>query len=117
MNGVMVVGLFGSKGDADNARHRLVSEGVAEDAIAEHVLSETASPPHSMDAELSTLQADPFFWFMGNLRQDYARYIHNGETAVLVRVPSRLKAEAITALLGMFDPLRVDVHDEPVRTS
>ena len=108
MASLMVVGLFGSKGDADNAHHRLHTEGVAESAISEQVLHEISPPPHSMDAEFETLKADPFFWLLGNLRRDYARYIHNGETVVCVNVPSRQEADAIASILEMFEPVKVE---------
>ena len=108
MAGLTVVGLFGCKGDADNAHNRLHTEGVAESAISEQVLHEISPPPHSMDAEFETLKADPFFWFLGNLRRDYARYIHNGETVVCVNVPSREEATAIASILEMFEPVKVE---------
>ncbi len=107
---VMVVGLFGSKGGADNAHHRLHTEGVAERDIVEKVLSEISPPPHSMDAEFEMLKLDPFFWFMGDLRRDYAGYIRNGETVLCVKVPSRKEATAVASILRMFEPMRVDVR-------
>lgn len=109
-DGVTVVGLFGSKGGAENARHRLVTEGVAESDMTERVLSEISEPPPSMDAEFDTLKVDPFFWFMGDIRRDYAEYIRNGETVILVKVPSRQEADAVVAILEMFEPLRVDLR-------
>jgi len=115
MTGVMVVGLFGSKGDADNAHRRLHTEGVSESVITEQVLHEISPPPHSMDAELATLKADPFFWFLGDLRRDYARYIHNGETVVCVNVPSQEEASAIADILEMFEPTKVEFRDPDAR--
>ncbi len=38
-----------------------------------------------MDPELLTLSLDPFFWFLGDLKEDYAKYITNGESAVVSR--------------------------------
>lgn len=110
MASVMVVGLFGSKGDADNAHHRLHTEGVAESAITEQVMHEISPPPRSMDAEFASLKADPFFWFLGDLRRDYARYIHNGETVVCVNVPSREEADAIADIMEMFEPVKVELR-------
>lgn len=112
MAGVTVVGLFGSKGGADNAYHRLQTEGIAASDMVEQVLSETSPPPATMEPEFQALSVDPFFWFMGDLTHDYAGYIRNGETVILVKAPTRRDATTIATILQLFDPLRVDFREE-----
>jgi hypothetical protein len=62
-----------------------------------------------MEPELETLSLDPFFWFLGDLKEDYVGYITNGETAVVVEVPNDGQAEAARSILEMFDPERIDI--------
>jgi len=46
-----VVGLFRARGQAENARNRLKTEGVAEDRMALKVLKETAPVPPATQLE------------------------------------------------------------------
>jgi len=105
----VVVGLFESKGEAENAGHRLVSEGIPKGDISVKMLRRTGPVPKTMEPELETLSLDPFFWFLGDLKEDYAGYITNGETAVVVEVPNDGQAAAARSILEMFEPERVDI--------
>lgn len=103
-----IVALFSSKGEAENAQHRLISEGAAARTVTLQVLKEIGPVPDSMDPEWTFLKLDPFFWFLGNLKEDYAQYIRNGETALSVEVRSDDEAEEVISILEAFQPIRVD---------
>jgi hypothetical protein len=113
MAGKLVIGLFESKGEAENVRHRLEKEGVASGDISERVLRDTAPPPTTMEPELAPFGADPFVGFFGgDLHERYAEYIRNGETLLMVKAPSDAQAEAVASILALYEPLRVDVQAE-----
>ncbi len=101
-----IMGLFHSKGIAEDACNRLRTEGVPDSHVALQVLHDTAPVPPVVDAELAALTVDPMIW--GNVRENYVDYIKNGETAVLVRVESELEAEVATDVLRMFEPVVVE---------
>ena len=66
-----VVGLFRARGQAENARNRLKTEGVSEDRIVLKVLKETAPVPPATQLVLDTLSTlDPFFAILGALRHN-----------------------------------------------
>lgn len=109
----IVVGVFESKGEAENASHRLVSEGIPEQDVSVRVLRATGPVPHTMEPELKSIQIDPFFWFLGGLTDHYLDLITNGETAVCVEVRQDDQAEAAASILMMFEPQRVDVVTLP----
>lgn len=110
-----VVGLFRARGQAENARNRLKTEGVPEDQLVLKVLKETAPVPPATQLELDTMSTlDPFFALLGGLRHEYVTYIRNGETALMVRGLAADEVEDISRILGFFDPLRVDVIPERV---
>ena len=108
-----VVGLFRARGQAENARNRLKTEGVAEDRMVLKVLKETAPVPPATQLELDTLSTlDPFFALLGGLRHEYVSYIRNGETVLMVRGSTGDDVEDVARILRFFDPLRVDVISE-----
>jgi hypothetical protein len=108
-----VVGLFRARGDAENARNRLKTEGLSsEDRMVLKVLKETAPLPPSTQEELDTLSLDPIFDILGGLRHDYVRCIRNGETALMVRGLTDDAVEDVARTLRFFDPLRVDLIAE-----
>ncbi len=109
----IVVGLFPTRGDAENASSRVVSEGAAQDDVVVQTLRDTAPVPDAMDPELKTLSLDPFFWFLGDLKDDYVGELVNGETAVCVMVHSAEEEEGTVATLRMFEPKRIDVVNPP----
>jgi hypothetical protein len=103
----IVVGLYESKGYAQDARNRLKTEGVPESDISLVVLHETGPVPSTMEPELAMMEADPLI--LGNVRETYARFIKNGETAVLVRAARDEDAQFATDVLSLFAPLVVEV--------
>jgi len=110
MAATVVTAVFGSKGEAENASHRLVSEGFAKDAIGIRVLKEVSKPPITMDPELDTLKLDPFIGLLGDVHK-YASYIRNGETLLIVNAAAPDKAERAAALIREFVPEHVEVHE------
>src|SRR5947207_16017172 len=81
-----VVGLFESKGIAEDAVNRLKYEGVPATNVFVLVMHETtAGVPAAMTPELAALEVDPFV--VGNVRETYAPFIHK-------RRDSRVRARA-----------------------
>ena len=79
----MVVGLFHSHGIAEDARNRLKTEGVPASEVALRVLEPIGAVPPTMEPELEALSVDPLVF--GNVRDTFAGFIRNGETAVFAR--------------------------------
>lgn len=104
-----VIGLFHSRGIAEDAVNRLRTEGVPDRHVALRMLRETTEVPPVVDAELSALTVDPLMW--GNVRENYVDYISNGETVVMVYAETPLEAEVATDVLKMFDPMLVELVD------
>ena len=110
----IVVGLYRSKGIAEDAVNRLRTEGVPDRAVSLALLKQTAPPPPTVQAELAALSADPMI--LGNVRDSYARFIRNGETVVLVHAEDADEAQLAADVLRLFDPLAVDVLDARPRS-
>jgi hypothetical protein len=102
----LVVGLFPASGVALDAYHRLHTEGFPEDRLAYRVLKEVGPPPMSVQAELRMLQIDPVV--VGDAQHTFARFIHNGETAVFAQVDTDEEATAAADILALYAPLAVD---------
>jgi hypothetical protein len=95
-----VVGLFRARGQAENARNRLKTEGVSEDRIVLKVLKETAPVPPATQLELDTLSTlAPFFAILGALGHEYVSYIRNGETALMVHGLTSDEVEDVARIL------------------
>jgi hypothetical protein len=103
----IVVGLYESKGYAQDARNRLKTEGVPENMISLVVLHDIAPVPRTMDPELAMLEADPLV--LGNVRDTFARFIKNGETAVLVRAETDEDVLFAHDVLALYAPLAIEV--------
>jgi hypothetical protein len=103
----LVVGLFHSSGIAEDARNRLKTEGVADREIALRVLKPAASLHPTADPELEALSVDPLTF--GNVQENFARYIRNGETVVCVRAASDEQAEFAADTLRQYEPITIDV--------
>jgi hypothetical protein len=102
-----VLALFDSKGLADDAGGRLVTEGVAAEDVAVRVLHEIAPIPPKMNSELAALDADPFVW--GNARETFARFIRNGETVVSVRARTEAAAQFAIDTLQQYVPRAIEI--------
>ena len=103
-----VVGLFESKGIAEDAVNRLKTEGVPAREISLRVLHETtAGVPATMTPEIEALEVDPFV--IGDVRESYAPYIHNGETALFVRTRDEAEVDLAVATIRLFAPVKIRV--------
>ena len=103
----LVIGLFHSSGIAEDAVHRLITEGVAPRDIAHRVLKEVGPVPPTLQPELAALEVDPLV--IGNARQSFARFIRNGETAVFVRALSDEQVEFASDVLKLYLPITIEV--------
>jgi hypothetical protein len=102
-----VVGLFPSKGIAEDACNRLRTEGVPARDIALQVLRQTA-PTREVETvadELEALAVDPLV--IGNTTENFAPYIRNGETAVFVRAYSEADVELASGTIRQYAPIRI----------
>lgn len=113
MTNRIVVAVFESLGEAENASHRLLSEGVAEIDISVRLLRLKGPVPQTMEPELATIRIDPFFWFLGSLTDAYLQEISNGETAVSVETRDQHESDVAESVLRMFKPKRVDIVTPP----
>lgn len=103
-----VIGLFESKGIAEDACNRLKFEGVPAPNISLLLLHEVASPvPATVQDELAGLSIDPLI--VGDVRDSYAPYIRNGETALFVNTHSEDEATLATGILKLYAPLRIRI--------
>lgn len=103
----LVIGLFPSSGIAEDAVHRLITEGVAPQDIAHRVLKEAGPVSALLQPELAALEVDPLV--IGNARESFVRFIHNGETAVFVRVVDDEQVEFATDVLKLYLPITIEV--------
>ena len=103
----LVIGLFHSSGIAEDAVHRLITEGVAPRDIAHRVLKETGPVLPVLQPELAALDVDPLV--IGNARQSFVRFIRNGETAVFVRAVDDEQVEFATDVLKLYLPMTIEV--------
>lgn len=103
----LVIGLFHSSGIAEDAVHRLITEGVSPREIAHRVLKETGPIPRVMEPELAALDVDPLV--LGNARASFAQYIRNGETAVFVRALTDEQVEFAADVLKLYVPITIEV--------
>jgi hypothetical protein len=102
-----VVGLFPSKGIAEDSCNRLRTEGVPAQNIALLVLRQTA-PTREVETvadELEALAVDPLV--IGNTSETFAPYIRNGETAVFVRTYSEADVELASGTIRQYAPIRI----------
>ena len=106
MSEQLVVGLFQSSGIALDAHHRLRTEGVPASRLAHRVLNEIAPPPPTVQAELAALQVDPMV--LGDVRNSFLKFIHNGETAVFVSVADNDEANFAADILKLYAPLAIE---------
>lgn len=109
----LVIGLFHSGGIADDAVHRLITEGYPRRDIARRVLKEVGPVPATSEPELEALQVDPLV--IGNARETFVRFIRNGETAVFVRAMTDEQVEFATDIMKLYVPITIDVVPLPER--
>ena len=102
-----VVGLFESKGIAEDAINRLRYEGVPEGHIFPMLIRETAPLPAADSPAIDALSVDPLV--VGNVRETFAPFIRNGETAVYVRAHSEDEVDLAVATIRQYAPVKLRV--------
>lgn len=108
MAGQLVVGLYESRGYAQDAHNRLHTEGVPWSEMALIVIHDIAPlPEHIRKEELAALAVSPLV--LGDVENTFAQYIKNGETAVIVSAPTAVDVEFATDILSLYDPLAIEV--------
>jgi hypothetical protein len=103
----LVIGVSPSSGIAEDAVHRLITEGVAPRNIAHRVLKEVGPIPPTLEREIAALELDPLV--IGNIREGLAQFIRNGETAVFVEAQTDEEAEFAAATLKHYAPITIEV--------
>lgn len=103
----LVVGLFHSSGIAEDAVHRLITEGVAPRNIAHRVLKEVTPIPPTLQPEVAALEVDPLV--IDNARQTFARFIRDGETAVFVQAQTDEEVEFAATTIKQYAPITIEV--------
>ena len=103
-----VVGLFESRGIAEDAFNRLKTEGVPAENISILLLHEFASPvPQAVKPELEGLSVDPLI--LGDVRETYAPFIRNGETALFVKTSTEADIDFAAGVIKLYAPMRIRV--------
>ena len=103
----IVVGLYESKGFAQDARNRLHTEGVPLGDMSLVVIHDISPVPSSTQSELAALAVDPLI--LGDVEKTFARFIKNGETAVIVNAATAVDVEFATDIMALYDPLSIEV--------
>jgi hypothetical protein len=102
-----VVGLFESRGIAEDAVNRLRYEGVPDGNIFPMLLRETAPLPAAVSPAIEALSVDPLV--VGNVRETFAPFIRNGETAVFVRTQSEDEIDLAVGTIRQYAPIKIRV--------
>ncbi len=102
-----VVGLFESNGIAEDAINRLRYEGVPDSDIFAMLLRETAPLPGAAAPAVEVLSVDPLI--LGHVRETYAPFIRNGETAVFVRAQSEAEVDLAIDTIRQYAPIKIKV--------
>ena len=102
-----VVGLFESKGIAEDAINRLRYEGVPDGNIFPMLIRETAPLPAAVSPAVEALSVDPLV--VGNVRETFAPFIRNGETAVFVRTHSEDEIDLAVGTIRQYAPIKIRV--------
>ena len=103
-----VVGLYESRGYAQDARNRLHTEGVPHSEMSLVVIHDIAPVPQATrDTELAALSVSPLI--LGDVETTFARFIKNGETAVIVSAETEVDVEFVTDILTLYDPLAIEI--------
>jgi hypothetical protein len=102
-----VVALFESKGIAQDACNRLRTEGVKLADISLVLLRETAPLSAAMEPPFGAMSVGSHI--VGNVRESFALFIRNGETAVFVRTESEAGIDLAVDTIRQYAPLRIRV--------
>jgi hypothetical protein len=107
----IVVGLYGGRGTAEDARNRLKTEGFAESDLQLRTLREVGPMPQTMAAETADFAIDLFY--SNTLPREELTLIHNGETVVSARTRSAEDARAAILTLRQYAPLEIRILEAP----
>jgi hypothetical protein len=107
MAGQLVVGLYESRGSAQDAHNRLHTEGMEWSEMALVVIHDTAALPEHTREEESALLVSSLV--LGDVESAFAQHIKNGETAVIVSAPTAVDVEFATDILSLYEPLAIEV--------
>jgi hypothetical protein len=77
------------------------------------VLKEVGPIPPTSQPELGALEVDPLV--RGNVRETFARFIRNGETAVFVRALTDEQVEFAAEVIRQYVPITIEVLSLPAR--
>jgi len=114
MTPFIVVGLFESAGSARDVCNRLHTEGVPEADCAHMALKEIALVESTSGSGVAVLSIDTMVF--GKIRDKFAQFIKNGETAVLVRAQTPAEGAFAADVLRLFRPIAIEtVELEPAR--
>jgi hypothetical protein len=103
----IVVGVFESRGFAQDAHNRLHTEGVSDGDMWILVLREIGPLPSTSQSELAAMSVDPLI--LGDVEKNYAHHIRNGETAVLVRAETDADVQFAFDVMALYAPIAVEV--------
>jgi hypothetical protein len=103
----LVVAVFDSYGIARDARNRLHTEGVPHGDVSLKVLREVAPSPPSLEPTIEAMEVDPLVF--GNVRETFARFIRNGESAVMVRAHTDAEVEFAATIMRLYEPVAVEI--------
>ena len=99
----IVLGLYGGRGTAEDARNRLNTEGFAESDLELRTLRAVGPLPQTMAAETAEFAID--FFYSSTVPREELKVIHNGETVVSVRTRSAEDARAVVLTLRQYEPV------------
>lgn len=109
-----VVGVYKSRDEATDVRHRLISEGVPDSAIA--LRAEGGTLDDAADRRDDGSRGGGFWdWLFGSEDDEagsYRSHLHGERTAVSVAVTTPETHRRVIEIMEMYDP--VDVEDEGV---
>jgi hypothetical protein len=105
------IGLFRTEGYAEDARNRLVYEGIPAGDIELRKLAREADIPAGETPETIISFVD---WLFGNeLPERYGIHVTNGETAICVRASDPAVLDAAETTLRQFSPLLIERVSPP----
>jgi hypothetical protein len=114
MDGHNLVAVYGSRGDAEQARDRLIAFGIPAIDIRLSSALENASAAAALTESVPSEQHHGFWdWLFGNDVPEYDRGLYHtnlrdGRTAVSVLVRNGAEREEVTDILEEFNPVHMD---------
>ncbi len=102
----IAIALFRTLGTAEDARNRLLEQGVAgRDLEVRRLSKDTVLPPEAVPQTMVSFVD----WVLGNdLTERYGTYVRNGETVLCLRVRSDDELMTAVETIRHCAPLRLD---------